>query len=88
MKDNILYHGSPISGLKIIKRSKDGYVYATSLREFTLVFPTVARTCYEYSLGFNNGKWILTERVKGIFNKMYNHSASIYHLNNKNFKKV
>lgn len=86
-----VYHGSHISGLKEIKKSKSTHnkewVYATYSKVIALIFSSERHSDLYYSLSGNgrDSKVTLVERKEGMFKDIFNTSGSIYTLDAKNF---
>lgn len=86
-----VYHGSYISGLKEIKRSKSTHgkewVYATSSKVIATIFSSERHSDLYYSLSGNgkDSKITLVERKEGMFKDIFNVSGYIYTLDAKNF---
>lgn len=90
---NCVYHGSKISGLKIINPNKSTHqkelVYATLSPCIATIFLSNGGSDLVYVLGGRGTKEkpaYLIERLPGVFDKIFNGSGSIYTLNGDSFE--
>ena len=89
----IVYHGSPVVGLKTLtphQSTHGNYVYATKEKLVALILSGKYGDDMTFSL-FRNGHddpWKLVERIPNGFATMFNNSASIYTLNDDSFKDI
>lgn len=88
----MIYHGSTIENLKVIEpkesTQKGEYVYGTPNILYAAVFAIIQRTGYIFppKFGTNPENLYLAERFENQFSTLKNLSASIYVLNEENFK--
>lgn len=89
--NNILYHGSPIGNLTVLKphasTHMNNYVYATTDPAIALIFSVEGHGDLDFDLRMVDGKIIFTERREGAFVK-YNSSGYLYTLDSANFKNM
>ena len=89
----IVYHGSPVVGLKTLtphQSTHGNYVYATKEKLVALILSGKYGDDMTFSL-FRNGHddpWKLVERIPNGFATMFNNSSSIYTLNDDSFKDI
>ena len=91
--ENIVYHGSSTSGLKVLEPHKSThgtYVYATAFKEIAVLFAKKYGWDLTYGIGRNNKRepWTIIERVPGAFDVMFNNSFSIYTVDATTFKEI
>ena len=91
--DNLLYHGSSIKNLDVIKPHKSThgeYVYATNNYALALVFSSPIGNDLIYSLGRNkkDEPYSLVELTPHSFDKLLNASSTIYTVPSTTFKDI
>ena len=88
--EEVVYHGSSTSGLKIIyphESTHGNYVYATTDIIVATLFCKRCGDDVTYALyKAEDGKYNLVELLPGAFDKMFNNSASIYTVQGETFK--
>lgn len=90
--ENLVYHGSPYSGLKELKIKKGSHnlecVYATSNPAVPIIFMGKGRGDLDISISVDEeGQVVLTERREGVFEEIYKgKSGYLYTLSGENFK--
>lgn len=89
----VLYHGSPVMGLNRLETNDSthgNYLYATPDKDIATIFAgkcgdDLTSTIYRNSKG---EPWNLVERMPGVFDTMYNNSASLYVVDDSTFKDI
>ncbi len=90
---NVVYHGSSVGSLETItphKSTHGTYVYASYYKEIATIFAKKCGNDLTYGIGRTNKSepWILTERVRGAFEVMFNNPFSLYTLSDESFKDI
>ena len=91
--ENIVYHGSSTSDLKVLEPHKSTHgnlVYATNYKEIATIFAKKYGHDLTYGIDRSNKDepWIITERVPGAFDRMFNNPFSLYTLPIDTFKDI
>ena len=91
--ENVVYHGSSTSDLKVLEPHKSthgNFVYATNYKEIATIFAKKYGHDLTYGIGRSNKDepWIITERVPGAFDRMFNNPFSLYTLPIDTFKDI
>ena len=88
-----VYHGSKIQGLKKLETRSSTHqkewVYATCSKAVATIFISNGGSDFYYSIsgsGTKKSPLVLAERKKGMFDKIFNLSGSLYTLNGANFQ--
>ena len=88
--NKVVYHGSPIGDLKVIKRHisthQKNVVYATDNRSVAILFMGRGMGDLDTDLSVNEeGKISLVERRTGVLNHLYNKEGYLYELDGTKF---
>ena len=91
--ENIVYHGSSTSDLTVLEPHKSthgNFVYATNYKEIATIFAKKYGHDLTYGIdrSSKNEPWIITERVPGAFDRMFNNPFSLYTLPGDIFKDI